>query len=459
MKSAIYNNYPGIVKEIEAIDLSKSLQFQRGDFICPECGEEVNYVAGHIQRQHFRHYPDYLKLIDCDLRVDGESNLTVYQRLGIPLYLLRINKNEYQLNLGFKGNQQFQIEPQHKLGSIKISYDKKSKTINLDSQIINKPLTLIPIENYPVRDKGFNITFQLKTKYRNLINNWSDFASSIPLNGLLFSLDENLGKSVRKGDSVYSDQTYLWLTKDKIDTDSIGLTKMKVDGQLVLNNRIHYIYKGKILDKENDIKYFYNIADYFKQHLNVLLVNAPTKVSPLWPPVAKSVNGYEVYTPNKRIIASLNNQKIHSKIYRYTSIHSNVPLEKELNYTNTSNLIDIPLGRGETIINIDRKLTSTGTSYNKIKLSYNGISLPKRSDNMVSVISSAAQDIPYLPEEANIDQLYKKYAHTKNVTMPLKVQTEILDLNNKGRISKNLLKKMLIEKKIPLALLRYLERF
>lgn len=26
---------------------------------------------------------------DCDLRVDGKSNLTIYERLGVPLYLTK----------------------------------------------------------------------------------------------------------------------------------------------------------------------------------------------------------------------------------------------------------------------------------------------------------------------------------------------------------------------------------
>ena len=39
---------------------------------------------------------------ECDLRVDGNSNLTIYERLGIPLYLTTSKMHGYELNIGLK---------------------------------------------------------------------------------------------------------------------------------------------------------------------------------------------------------------------------------------------------------------------------------------------------------------------------------------------------------------------
>ena len=56
-------------------------------FRCPECGEIVYFRSkGGNQPNHFYHKVKTDQTPECDKRVDGHANLSLYQRVGLSLY-------------------------------------------------------------------------------------------------------------------------------------------------------------------------------------------------------------------------------------------------------------------------------------------------------------------------------------------------------------------------------------
>lgn len=102
MDTAISLHIIGRQKEVLAEDFTKRRIYARGTFICPECGEDVLLRMSEKQKSYFAHYMNNEFSKDCDLRVDGKSNLTIYERLGVPLYLTKSKINGYELNIGLK---------------------------------------------------------------------------------------------------------------------------------------------------------------------------------------------------------------------------------------------------------------------------------------------------------------------------------------------------------------------
>ena len=98
MKFAIdrfVNNREGQEMEVSAADIYE--QCHGGEplraktrFYCPECHERVFWhcrsSSGRLP-DFFSHYARTDSSPECDKRVDGRSDLYIYERTGLPLYL------------------------------------------------------------------------------------------------------------------------------------------------------------------------------------------------------------------------------------------------------------------------------------------------------------------------------------------------------------------------------------
>lgn len=104
MKYAVDRYSLGNETEVNADDFDGKAYIpgRRSRFFCPECGEIVFFRAkGGSHPNQFFHQEKTESTPECDKRVDGRSELSLNQRVGLPLYLTGILSDHYQLSIGF----------------------------------------------------------------------------------------------------------------------------------------------------------------------------------------------------------------------------------------------------------------------------------------------------------------------------------------------------------------------
>jgi len=69
--------------------------------ICTICGEYVTFARGEIKEPYFRHSMQNEETRYCELRSQIEQNSTIYEKVGLPLYLKKTSNSGFELYLGF----------------------------------------------------------------------------------------------------------------------------------------------------------------------------------------------------------------------------------------------------------------------------------------------------------------------------------------------------------------------
>ena len=101
MKTALDLYERGKQKEVNADEYNRTWDYSRSRFICPECGEAV-HLTGSKYSNHFAHYKQSDISVECDRRVDGSPTDSVYERIGLPIYLRKNFSDDFSLYIGFK---------------------------------------------------------------------------------------------------------------------------------------------------------------------------------------------------------------------------------------------------------------------------------------------------------------------------------------------------------------------
>ena len=101
MKTALDFYARGKQKEANADEYDRSRYYSKDRFICPECGEPV-HLTGNRYRNHFAHFKKSDISAECDRRVDGSPTNSVYERIGLPIYMRVNSSGDFYLYMGFK---------------------------------------------------------------------------------------------------------------------------------------------------------------------------------------------------------------------------------------------------------------------------------------------------------------------------------------------------------------------
>lgn len=101
MKTAIDFYERGKLKEANADEYNRAGYYSKNRFICPECGEAV-HLTGSKYSNFFSHYKKTDISAECERRVDAVPTSSLYQRMGLPLYLRCENRERFGLYIGFK---------------------------------------------------------------------------------------------------------------------------------------------------------------------------------------------------------------------------------------------------------------------------------------------------------------------------------------------------------------------
>lgn len=317
MRTAIDRMSIGKEKEVDILAYDGIKKNDR--FVCPECGEYVFTATG--KRNSFKHRKG--EGLECDRRVDGTSKLTFYERVGLPIYLIK-ETNTYSLNIGFYalGSKIIEIANGENI-SVIINNDNQynyycDKYLIDSTSFYENDITIKQINFIPENQKNYKI--ELSNKYsiiNHYINNkWSDYADGFSKIGAVFSYSENKGKKIRKNDTITTDTSYYVLLFNKYQENLNGLEYKEITYFKVGSNNC-FIYKIKI--NTVDEKEFGIIENYFWVNFKLkLLYNKPELVQ-IWPPAFKvdDVNHTIPLKSRDSIFVKLNSDADIPVVYRY----------------------------------------------------------------------------------------------------------------------------------------------
>jgi predicted RNA-binding Zn-ribbon protein involved in translation (DUF1610 family) len=425
MKTAIDHYSLGKQKEIEASNFPCGSSFFRGRFTCPECGENVFWTSSKYSN-HFSHYQKTETSVECDRRVDGNSSLTIYERIGLPLYL-RINNSNFYLSMGFRAIPFDILQRASREEAYMEISENVTKSLNKYKYFINEErfysdaTTFILINFIPRYEHQYIVSFSKHDIGHSLKEIWSDYADGVSSEGALFTSNERGGKKIKHGDSISANTEYYWVKKEHKLPNYIPGIEMKLCGNLILKDEKYYVFKGSFNVSLSNEYQFKQLAAYLKNYMKVFLLEKQPEVIPLWPPCVRVGDGYEVSDMEKNMFCNVisGNETPKVFIYQNKNIYPKELLIKKIGEENS--IISFKVSNNSTLINIDRKVISTGTYFK-----YKKTELGELESEIVEIGNDRYCDIRLLHQIRTDKEL--KFRTLTNV--------EVIRVDGKGNISK-----------------------
>ena len=355
MRYAIDRILVGVETEVEADDFDNQhyIPGRRTRFYCPECGEIVFFRAkGGSHPNQFYHQEKTESTPECDKRVDGRSELSLNQRVGLPLYLTGILSGHFQLNIGFPalGVEMLQRAAEANY-TVEISSDSHINTIRVSqTTFIENETTLIPVDFIPAWGGNYTITITGNKTVFGLQRKWSDYADGFGLNGAIFTYDETGGKKIRRGDSISPNRAYYIVTKTNIAP--YKEISYSVVGNLEIGRDVYKVLKVVISVSSADKAEFSVVSEYLKRNFGVWLLECQPEIIPIWPPVVQTEYNMPINCESE-IICAVSSGNSEPNVYVYSE-YAVRKIEVQHNYGQIST-IELSLGNRPIIVSVDRK--------------------------------------------------------------------------------------------------------
>lgn len=354
MKYAIDRYAIGTEKEVSAdeFDNKSFIHSLKERFFCPECGERVFFRNGGYYESCFYHQKKTDRSPECDKRVDGRSNLTISQRVGLPLFITQISKGNFQLNIGFPALGIKTLENAAKCDcTVKISSYQQYRIIKVNqSNFLSDNTTLIPVNFIPLYGKNYSISIEGRTQIFELQRKWSDYADGFESNGAIFSYNETGGKKIRRGDSISTNRYYYAVVRnDFLYHTQISQTEI---GKLIINKTSFKVIKFKIDVSVDNRRGFTLISSYIKSNYGVWLLECPPELIPVWPPVVQQ--DYMIPVKNdSNVICVVSSGNADPSVFSYSG---NSVYKKDVKTVLKGvHTVELSISTYPTILSVDRK--------------------------------------------------------------------------------------------------------
>ena len=355
MKYAIDRYGIGSEIEVDADDFDNRYYIpqRRTRFYCPECNEIVFFRAkGGSHPNQFYHQEKTDRTPECDKRVDGRSNLTISQRVGLPLFITQISTGNFQLNIGFPALGSKTLENAAKFDcTVKISSYQQCRTVKVNqSNFLSDNTTLIPVDFVPLYGRNYTISVDGRTPIFDLQRKWSDYADGFEPNGAIFSYSETGGKKIRKGDSISTNRYYYAVVRNEFLFHS-NISQSAI-GKTIINKTVFKIIKFMIDVSVDNTREFTHISSYMKSNFGVWLLECPPELIPIWPPVVQQDYMIPVKN-NSNVVCVVSSGNADPNVYSYSG---NAVYRKEVKtVSNGIHTVELSLGLYPTILSVDRK--------------------------------------------------------------------------------------------------------
>lgn len=363
MKYAIDRYGIGVEIEVDADDFENQYYIPQRltRFFCPECNEIVFYrKKGGNQPNKFYHQKRNDRTPECDRRVDGRSNLTISQRLGLPLFITQISTGNFQLNIGFPALGNKTLENAAKSDCIvKISSYQQYRTIKVDqSSFLSDNTTLVPVNFIPLHGKNYSISIEGRTQIFDLQRKWSDYADGFETKGAIFTYSETGGKKIRRGDSISTNRNYYAVVRnDFLKYPQIIQTEI---GKIIISNTPFKVIKFSIDVSVANEQIFKTINFDLKSKFGVWLLERQPELIPVWPPVVQQ--DYMIPVKNdSNVICVVSSGNAEPSVFSYSG---NTVYRKDVKTVSKSiHTVELSIGLYPTIISVDRKYAGREVSF------------------------------------------------------------------------------------------------
>lgn len=368
MRYAIDRLELGLEKEVSADSFySKYIPKKNDRFFCPECGEPVFWRSrGGRQPDKFSHYKRTDQTPECEKRVDGCSNLNLYERVGLPVYLTVRSVNQFCLNIGFPavGEQLLEEAVQQKV-KVCIAGAEYQRTILVNAvQFLEDSITLVPVDFIPTLGKNFEITIESDKKIVELRKKWSNYADGFGYGGAIFSYGEDGGKKIRRGDNVSVDQQYYVIARQFDPPQEICTQKI---GTVFLSKKVYNVYTITINVSIENINRFKYIKNYLQKQFGVWLLQTTPELIPLWPPVIEQGVMIPVKSHSK-VYCSVFSGNDEPNVYRYDGCEtSSVKVYKDEGGIHT---VAFSVSSQEMFLSVDRKYAGREVAFQAKDITY-----------------------------------------------------------------------------------------
>lgn len=353
MKTAIDCYARGKQREANADEYSRARAYFHGRFICPECGELV-HLTGSRYSNHFAHYKKTDVSVQCDRRVDGMPTQSVYERIGLPLYLRKDDNGDFRLFMGFRTLPKVVLEKAEKNKMFFKIVGTEQKYRITRERFIDGETTLIPILHIPLGQAKYHLKYEPQNYSASILSYWSDEADGFSYDGALFSVTGLGGKKIRHGDTISTDIEYYWIRRSDSLPSYISGIKMKRVGNLILKDGKYCVFRGKFDSSISDSE-FSGLTTYLRESLKVHLLEKQPAFIPIWPPCLKTENGYVTKKNNRWIYGRVESGNDDPKMYVYRGINV-IPEQANLK----DGVAKVLITSSDTYISIDRKYVSGG---------------------------------------------------------------------------------------------------
>ncbi len=399
MKTAIDFYERGKEKESNAEDYNHLLRFPADRFICPACGERVFLTRGKYTN-HFSHFKKSDEHDDCDRRVDGISTESIYERIGLPLYISRDTDQGFSLYISFRALKPKTLDTLNET-SVTLNIGNNNRFNVTSERFSSENSTWISIKEAKCIQEIIPISFQGNTGLiKELEKHWGSYAEGFSYYGAVFTAVSGHGRKLHSGDSITTGTEYFWVTTNKKLIPKISGVDIKYEGRLLIDTPNYQIYRMRISTGLND-KEFRSISSIFLSLFKLHLLEQTPVAIPVWPPLIKSGEGYITDLSVNSVFAHVESGNSLPRVYCY---RGNGKTADQLS-VERNNLISIPMLDPQMLINIDLKYVSNGLFLVKSTRNGNGVSLGKsivlneRRNVFGSVITSAEKTLSLLLSE------------------------------------------------------------
>lgn len=370
MRFAVDRFVAGKEKEVAASDFyGKTIPRRHDRFFCPECNEPVHWRDRSASKsEYFAHNKKTDRSPECDKRVDGRSDLSLNQRVGLSLYLSHEFNGVFNLNLVFPslGTQLFdKLYADQTIVRITAG-NTREKTVSVTpTNFYRDQATLVPIDFIPNCGRNYEISFS-STRWNYSINKkWSVYSDGFESQGGVFKYTEHGGKKVRRGDSIEINQKYYLVSKQY--SSPYHEIEIKRVGSIYLNRLNYSVYEMEVNSNVSDESRFNLINNYLKRTFGIWLLEKVPDLIPLWPPVVERDMLSPIIQTGSSFCAVISTNE-NPKVFTY--IADNV---RELSVTqhNGCGTVSIPTNN-DVAVSVDRKYVGRELAFSKEQVHISG---------------------------------------------------------------------------------------
>lgn len=331
-------------------------------FFCPECGEPVFFRAK--DNGVFCHY----KRVDgvspeCDKRVDGRSGLSLYERTGLPMYIVHDAEERYCLGISFPplGRKILEAATQQKTYVRIAASDRECQFGVSPVLFFADQSTLLPVNFLPPAGANYAIEIQNGECVAAINQKWANYADGFEVDGAIFHYDDGSGRKVHHGDSISPGKNY-YLVTERLYTPLYPEICAERIGSIHLSDVELTVSRLTVNVSTNDAKRYSKIDNYLRSRFGVWLLETTPELTTLWPPTVLQQDAQiPVRMSVKKLYCSVSSGNDTPDVYFYP-LYPRYSVS-QLNVVEGS--VVLPFHGSEIAVSVDRKYVGREIFYRK----------------------------------------------------------------------------------------------